>query len=50
MVDGQAFSTAVNEPLVTNELELRLEELDAALVDRTVLDQVDAHEILSRMW
>jgi hypothetical protein len=47
-VDGQALSPGVYERLVTNELQLRLEALDAALVDRTVLDRVDAHEILSR--
>jgi superfamily II DNA or RNA helicase/HKD family nuclease len=48
MVDGEALSPGVYERLVTNELQLRLDELDAALVDRTVLDPVDAHEILSR--
>jgi hypothetical protein len=48
IVEGQGLSTGIYERLVTNELQRRLEELDAALVDRTVLHPVDAHEILSR--
>ena len=48
MVDRQPLSTGIYERLVTNELQLRIAELDGALVDRTVLDPVDAHEILTR--
>ncbi len=45
MVD---LTPGIYEQLVTNELQLRLAEIDAALVDRGPLDPADASEILVR--
>jgi superfamily II DNA or RNA helicase/HKD family nuclease len=42
------LTPGIYERLVTNELQLRLAELDAAFVDRGPLDASDAHEVLAR--
>jgi superfamily II DNA or RNA helicase len=42
------LTPGIYERLVTNQLQLRLAELDAAFVDRGPLDPADAHEILAR--
>ena len=41
------LTPGIYERLVTNELQRRLAELDAALVDRGPLDVGDAHEVLA---
>lgn len=42
------LTPGIYERLVTNQLQLRLAELDAAFVDRGPLDPADADEILAR--
>ncbi len=42
------LTPGIYERLVTNDLQLRLTELDATLVDRDPLDPGDAYEILAR--
>ncbi len=42
------LTPGIYERLVTSQLQLRLAELDASLVERGPLDPADAHEILAR--
>src|SRR4051812_32843781 len=42
------LSPGIYERLITNELQIRLAQLDPALVDRDPLDPADAYEVLAR--